>query len=81
MSLTASGAAPMKPRAASGPESNPERQKHARVQSRKRMLNSFDAREINGQAASGYALRSLSIDDEFTPTANSKGVNDTSKEL
>jgi len=45
------------------------------------MLNSFDVEQINGQAASGYALRSLPIDDEFTPTANSKGVNETSKEL
>jgi hypothetical protein len=45
------------------------------------MMNRFDAEEINGQAASGYALRSFPIDDEFTPTANSKGIKKTSKEL
>jgi hypothetical protein len=45
------------------------------------MMDSFDAVPINGQAASGYALRRLPIDDEFTPTANLKRVKKTSKEL
>lgn len=31
----------------------------------------------SGQAASGYALRSLPADDEFTRAANSKGVSTT----
>jgi hypothetical protein len=44
-------------------------------------MDSFDAEPINGQAASGCALRRLPTDDEYTPTANSKGVKKTSKEL
>ncbi|WP_296503246.1 hypothetical protein [Rhodoferax sp.] len=80
MSLATSDAAPMKSRGASTPGSNPERQKLARVQNRRLRLSSSDAGKSMGSCFE-QCLYSQPIDDEFTPAANSKGINETSKEL
>jgi len=34
------------------------------------VMSLIQSAKLNGQAASGYALRSVPTDDEFTPAAN-----------
>ena len=79
MSLTDSGTAPMRPKGASSPGSNPERQKHARVQNRPLRLSNSDEWKSMGKRlrATPCAVSQLMMNSHKQP--NQKESTTTAK--